>query len=126
MNKSSILQGTMTILAFLLCSLLFVFSEVANAHDCACAVELHDVEVAINDADFTNDRDRDNLKTKLLAVCNKISREKFYDAKLKLLAISAKAGFLSDPDGKKQKLNEDDAEEIMDEVDDAIACVEGL
>ena len=57
MNKSSILQGTMTILAFLLCSLLFVFSEVANAHDCACAVELHDVEVAINDADFTNDRD---------------------------------------------------------------------
>ena len=126
MNKSSILQGTMTILAFLLCSLFFVFSEVANAaFTDDCDTELNAVEAAIIGATFTNSRDSTNLLSKLNAACAKINLDKLDGAMDKLENISDKANNLVDPPGgKKSKLV--DATDINEAVDAAITCVATL
>ena len=130
MNKSSILQGTMTILAFLLCSLLFVFSEVANAGHFTvdCATELNAVEDAIDGATYFGRNaasNESNLRAKLEAASTKIDHDKFDDAVDKLLDISDKATALAYPPGKS-KLDAPDALGINTAVSNAIACVASL
>jgi len=71
---------------------------------------------------FASEKDRAGLVAKLDSASEKLSQGKSQDALANLISVREKVGTLV----AQGKLDPADAEVLLKEIDEAIACVEGL
>jgi hypothetical protein len=111
--------GIMLIL--ILSSLLMVLSSSKADAQPTCQTELDALESAITSATFTNEKDQQNLLTKLQNAETKLSEGKTQDAVAKLTGIQSAVEKLA----AGGKLDQEGANAIDDAAEAAIACLEG-
>jgi len=102
-------------------ALSFGASQGALAHECSSAIDVIRAEIAA--ADDLKDRDRTALDSKAYAADLKLGDDKPYDALKKLDNIRTKVIALRD--ARKTKIDDDDANTILDEVYNAEVCIYG-
>ena len=106
------------LMLILISVLMVLFSAKADAQT-ACQMELDALETAINSATFTNQKDQDNLLTKLAAAEDKLGEGKTADAVAKIQDIRSAVAKLA-LGGKVQG-----AEDIDEAAAAAQRCLEG-
>jgi hypothetical protein len=117
--RSGMSIGIMLIL--ILSSLLMVLSSSRADTQPTCQTELDALESAITSATFTNERDQQNLLTKLQNAETKLSEGKTQDAVAKITGIQSAVEKLA----AGGKLDQDGANAMDDAAEAAIACLEG-
>lgn len=117
--RSGMSIGIMLIL--ILSSLLMVLSSSKADAQPTCQTELDALESAITSATFTNEKDQQNLLTKLQNAETKLSEGKTQDAVAKLTGIQSAVEKLA----AGGKLDQEGANAIDDAAEAAIACLEG-
>ena len=101
-------------------ALSFGASQAALAHECTVALDT--LTATIDGADFANDRDSRKLQSKVVAADLKLLDHKPYDAIQKLGDIGTKINRLLS-DSRKQKIDPNDAVDILGEVTNAQDCI---
>jgi hypothetical protein len=109
-------------LMLVLSSLLMVLSASKADAQAACESELGALESAITSATFTNEKDRQNLLTKLTNAEAKLIEGKTADAVAKITDIRTTVARLAEPE--RNKLDPDDAQAIDTAAQDAIECLQ--
>jgi hypothetical protein len=109
-------------LMLVLSSLLMVLSASKADAQAACETELGALESAITSATFTNEKDRQNLLTKLTNAEAKLIEGKTADAVAKITDIRTTVARLAEPE--RNKLDPDDAQAIDTAAQDAIECLQ--
>jgi hypothetical protein len=107
-------------LMMILSSLLVVLSAPKADARTACQMELDALESAITSANFTNEKDRQNLLAKLSNAEIKLTEGKAQDAAAKITDIQSAVATLA----ARNKLDSDDAQAINTAAADAIACLQ--
>ncbi|MDH3473737.1 MAG: hypothetical protein OEM59_08590 [Rhodospirillales bacterium] len=93
----------------------------ASATDVDCSSQLTALSGEISGADFANEMDRNRLLGKVTAAGGKLGMHKFEDAEQKIYDIITKVTALRD--APKEKINDGDANDILDAADDVLACI---
>jgi hypothetical protein len=109
-------------LMLVLSSLLMVLSASKADAQAACESERGALESAITSATFTNEKDRQNLLTKLTNAEAKLIEGKTADAVAKITDIRTTVARLAEPE--RNKLDPDDAQAIDTAAQDAIECLQ--
>jgi hypothetical protein len=96
-----------------------------------CKIEIDQVETALSLVTISGnneDRTRTSLESKLSGADTKLDDDKFSDAERKLMQFKDKIESLNTPNSKGiKKIGDDTAvSNLINEIDDAIVCVQGL
>jgi hypothetical protein len=108
------------LLMLILSSLLIVLSASKAHAQTSCDTELNTLRSAITSANFTNEKDRNNLLLKVDAAETKLSQGKTPDAVAKIQDIKSAVNKLA----AGNKFGSADAQAINDAADAAIACLQ--